>query len=160
MDLLRDSLNKVKLIQERLLIAQSRQNSYGDRKVRDLEFIVSERVLLKVLPMRFGKKGKLSPRHIGPFEIVEHISPFEIVEHIGEVAYELAFPPGLSEPDYEEEPIAILDRQMRKLRSKEIVSVKVQWRHHSVEEATRETELDMRMRYPQLFTDSALWTLP
>ena len=57
---------------------------------------------------------------------------------------------------YEEEPIAILDRQVRKLRSKEIASVKVQWKHRPVEEATWETESDMRSRYPQLFTDSGI----
>ncbi|XP_069149036.1 uncharacterized protein [Solanum lycopersicum] len=150
-DLLRESLDKVKLIQDRLLMAQSRQKSYADRKVRDLEFMVGERVLLKVSPMkgvmRFGKKGKLSPRYIGPFEIVERIS---------EVAYQLALPPGLSgihpvfhismlkkyhqggdhviqwdsvlldqNLTFEEESVIILDRQIRKLRSKEIASVKV-----------------------------------
>ena len=150
-DLLRESLDKVKLIQDRLIMAQSRQKSYADRKVRDLEFMVGERVLLKVSPMkgvmRFGKKGKLSPRYIGPFEVVESI---------GEVAYQLALPPGLSgvhpvfhmsmlkkyhqggdhviqwdsvlldqNLTFEEEPITILDRQIRKLRSKEIASVKV-----------------------------------
>ena len=60
-DLLRESLDKVKLIQDRLLMAQSRQKSYADRKVCDLEFMVGERVLLKVSPMkgviRFGNKG-------------------------------------------------------------------------------------------------------
>ena len=55
---------------------------------------------------------------------------------------------------YEEEPIAILDRQIRKLRTKELVSVKVQWKHRSVREATWETESDMRARYPQLFEAS------
>ena len=61
---------------------QSRQKSYVDRKVCDLEYMVGERVLLKVSPMkgvmRFGKKGKFIPRYIGIFEIVERI---------GEVAY-------------------------------------------------------------------------
>ena len=84
-------MEKVKLIQDRLLMDQSRQKSYADQKVRDLEFTVGERVLLNVSPMkgvmRFGKKGKLSPRYIGPFEIVERI---------GEVAYQLALPPSLS----------------------------------------------------------------
>ena len=150
-DLLRESLDKVKLIQDRLLMAQNRQKSYVDRNIRDLEFMVGERVLLKVSPMkgvmRFGKKGKLSPRYIGPFKIVERI---------GEVAYQLALPPGLSgvhpvfhismlkkyhqggdhviqwdsvlldqNLTFEEESITILDRQIRKLRSKEIASVKV-----------------------------------
>ncbi|XP_015075300.1 uncharacterized protein LOC107019268 [Solanum pennellii] len=125
-------------------MAQSRQKSYADRKVRDLEFMIGERVLLKVSPMkgvmRFGKKVKLSPRYI---------SPFEIVERIGEVAYQLALPPRLSgvHPNltFEEEPITILDRRIRKLRSKEIASVKVQWKHRPVEEATCETESDMRI---------------
>ena len=55
---------------------------------------------------------------------------------------------------YEEEPIAILDRQIRKLSTKELVSVKVQWKHQSVGEETCETQSDMRARYPQLFEAS------
>ncbi|XP_015054858.1 uncharacterized protein LOC107001245 [Solanum pennellii] len=126
--------------------------------------------------MRFGKKGKLSTRFIGPFEILSRV---------GEVAYKLALPPSLSAvhpvfhismlrnyipdeshvlsldsvelgPDliFEEEPIAILDRQIRKLRTKEIDSVKVQWMHRSVGEAAWEIESDTRARYPQLFETS------
>ena len=83
-DLLRESLHKVKSIQEKLLAAQSRQKEYADHKVRDLEFMEGEQVLLKVTPMkgviRFGKRGKLSPRYIGPFEVLKRV---------GEVAYEL-----------------------------------------------------------------------
>ena len=90
-DLLRESLDKVKSIQENLLAVKSRQKEYADRKVRDLEFMEGEQVFLKVSPMkgvmRFGKRGKLSPRYIGPFEVLKRI---------GEVAYELALPPGLS----------------------------------------------------------------
>ena len=61
---------------------------------------------------------------------------------------------------YEEEPIAILDRQIRKLRTKELVSVKVQWKHRSVREATWETESDMRAIYPQLFEASGTFFHP
>ena len=77
----------MKWIQENLLAAQSRQKEYADRKVRDLEFMEGEQVLLKVSPMkgvmRFGKRGKLSPRYIGPFEVLKRV---------GEVDYELALP--------------------------------------------------------------------
>ena len=141
----------MKCIQEKLLAAQSRQKEYADRKVRDMDFMEGEQVLLKVSPMkgvmRFGKRGKLSPRYIGQFEVLKRV---------GEVAYELDLPPGLSgvHPvfhvsmlkryhgdgnyiirwdsalldenfSYEEEPVAILDREVRKLRSREIASIKV-----------------------------------
>ena len=55
---------------------------------------------------------------------------------------------------YEEEPVAILNREARKLRSREIASIKVQWKNRPVEEATWEKEADMRERYPHLFKDS------
>ena len=55
---------------------------------------------------------------------------------------------------YEEEPVAILDREIRKLRSREIASIKVQWKNRPVEEATWEKEADMQERYPHLFTHS------
>ncbi|XP_070021859.1 uncharacterized protein [Nicotiana sylvestris] len=125
-------------MQDRLRTAKSRQKSYADRKVCEVAFMIRERVFLRVSPMkgvmRFGKKGKLSPRFIGPFEILDRV---------GKVAYRLAFPPSLSavnlvfhvsmlqkyhgdpshvlnfstiqldkELTYEKEPVAILDRQV------------------------------------------------
>ena len=73
-DLVNDATEKVKLIRERLTTAQSRQKSYADVRRKELEFDVGDYVFLKVSPMkgvmRFGKKGKLSPRFIGPYPIV------------------------------------------------------------------------------------------
>ncbi|XP_070017602.1 uncharacterized protein [Nicotiana sylvestris] len=80
-------MEKVKLIRDRLRIAQSRQKFYADVRQRDLEFDVEDWVFLKVSPMkgvmRFGKKGKLSPRYVGPCKIVRRI---------GRMAYELDLP--------------------------------------------------------------------
>ena len=76
-DLIRDSFEKVSLIQQRLLMAQSWQKSNADVPRRPLEFEVGDHVFLKVMPkrgvVRFGKSGKLSQRFIGPFEILETI---------------------------------------------------------------------------------------
>src|SRR5688572_11581716 len=89
--MLREDMENVRVIQSRLLTAQSRQKSYTDRRVRPLEFMGGDRVWLRVSPMkgvmRFRKKGKLSPRFTGPYEILERV---------GEVAYKLALPPSLS----------------------------------------------------------------
>ena len=79
------------LIRQRLLTAQSRQKSYADRRRRPLEFEVGDHVFFKVMPkrgvVRFGKRGKLSPRFIGPFEILERV---------GTAAYRLSLPPSMT----------------------------------------------------------------
>ena len=89
-DLIRDTSKKVSLIQQSLLTAQSRKKSYADVRRRPLEFKVRDHVFLKVMSkrgvVRFDKRGKLSPRFIGPFEILERI---------GSVAYRLALPPSM-----------------------------------------------------------------
>ncbi|GKD95276.1 putative reverse transcriptase domain-containing protein [Tanacetum coccineum] len=78
-------------VYRKLKEAQTRQKSYADRHRRALEFQLGEHVFLKVSPTRgvkhFGIKGKLSPRFIGPFEILDRV---------GEVSYRLALPPQLS----------------------------------------------------------------
>ena len=90
-ELIRVTSEKVDLIRKRLLTAQSRQKSYVDTRRRPLEFEVGDHVFLKVMPKRgvikFGKRGKLSPRYI---------RPFEVLERVGIVAYRLALPPSLS----------------------------------------------------------------
>ena len=134
-------------------------------------------VFLTVSPLRgvkrFGDKGKLSPRFIGPFEILDRI---------GAVAYRVAMPPSLSrvhnvfhismlqkyvsdpthvlsyegleldqDLSYEERPVQLLDRKDKVLRNKTIPLVKVLWRNSKSEEATWELEADMREKYPELF---------
>ena len=90
-DLVRDTSEKVSLIRQRLLTTQIRKKSYVDMRRRPLEFEVGDHVFLKVMPkrgvVRFGKRGKLSPRFIGPFEILERV---------GTVAYRLALTPSMS----------------------------------------------------------------
>nr|XP_009763445.1 PREDICTED: uncharacterized protein LOC104215356 [Nicotiana sylvestris] len=151
-------------------MAQSRQKSYANQKVRDFSFMVGEKVILKVSPikriMRFRKKGKLSLRLI---------CPCEVLRRVGELAYELAssqpigsssgFPrvyaPELDESlGCEEESIAIVDRKVRQLRSKSISAIKVQGRGQPVEEVTWESEEDRRSKYPRLFSTPAFLRAP
>ena len=92
LDLIRDTSKKVDLIQKHLLMPQSRKKSYAYRQRRPLEFEVGDHVFLKVMPkrgvVRFGKRGKLAPRYIGPFEILKRV---------GTVAYRSALPSSLSD---------------------------------------------------------------
>ena len=143
------------LIRQRLLTAQSRQKSYVDVRHRPLEFEVGDHVFLKVMPkrgvVRFGKRGKLSSRFIGPFEILERV---------GIVTYRLALPPSMSgvhevfhvsmlqryTPDpahivdwgeievdtdgtFEEGPVCIMDSRDQVLRHKTVRLVRVLWQH-------------------------------
>ncbi|XP_020082350.1 uncharacterized protein LOC109705944 [Ananas comosus] len=174
-DVLREAEEKVCLARQRLLTAQSRQRSYANKRRRDLEFVVGDRVFLKVSPRRgmkrFGARKK-SPRYIGPYEVLERI---------GAVAYRLALSPKLAdvhyvfhvsnlrkyiqdpehvlsyEPlelredlSYEEYPALIIAREVRKLRNREISYVKVRWTKHNDCEATWELEDAMKAKYPHL----------
>nr|CAD1827604.1 unnamed protein product [Ananas comosus var. bracteatus] len=178
-DVLQEAEGKVRLARQRLLTAQSRQKSYSDKRRRDLEFTVGDRVFLKVSPMRgvkqFGVRGKLSPRYIGPYEVLERICA---------VAYRLALPPKLAdvhnvfhisnlrkyihdpehallcEPpklqedmSYEEFPVSIIALEVRKLRNREISCVKVRWSNHDDREATWELKDVMKAHHPHLFEE-------
>ncbi|XP_042983264.1 uncharacterized protein LOC122312667, partial [Carya illinoinensis] len=156
------------------------EKSYADNRRRELEFEVENKVFLRIAPMkgvmRFEKKGKLSPRYIGPFEILDQV---------GQVAYRVALPPSLtgmhnvfhvsmlrkyiSDPthilDYEplqiqedltyaEEPICIIERKAHVLRTWTIPMVKVLWNNHTANEASWELEEEMRVKHPGLFGDS------
>ena len=164
-------------MKQRMKAAQDRYKSYAGQRRRPLEFEVGDRVFLRVSPVkgvhRFGVKGKLSPRYIGPYEIVERIGP---------VAYRLALPPSLSEvhnvfhisqlrkclsdpeavieaeqPEIRsdlttvEQPVEILDRAEKTLRNKVIPVVKVLWSGSAGQQTTWEIESSMKQKYPALF---------
>ncbi|GJX55160.1 putative reverse transcriptase domain-containing protein [Tanacetum coccineum] len=165
-------------IKERLKTARSSQKSYANKRHKPLEFKVGDRVLLKVSPwkgvVRFGKKGKLAPQYVGPFEIVECVGP---------VAYRLKLPQELSyihdtfhvsnlkkcfaEPDVQvpleeieidenlrfvKEPIEIMERDVKKLKRRRIPLVKVCWNSRQGAEYTWEHEDQFRKKYPHIFS--------
>nr|GEZ27196.1 putative nucleotidyltransferase, ribonuclease H [Tanacetum cinerariifolium] len=169
---------RVLVAKEKLKEARSRHKSYVDRHRRELPFNPRDRVFLKVSPCRgvshFGIKGKLSPRFIGPFEILDHV---------GEVRKLLALPPQLShvhnlfhvsllrgykyhpihvvsylldhirkDLSLVEEPEKILDRRERVMRNKTIPFVKILWKNHLEHEATWEIKESMRASYPSFFS--------
>ena len=86
-EIVQETTDRVIQIKERLKAARDRQKSYADNRRKPLEFQVGDRVLLKVSPwkgvVRFGKRGKLNPRYVGPFKIIRRIGP---------VAYQLQLP--------------------------------------------------------------------
>ncbi|XP_075492509.1 uncharacterized protein LOC142530563 [Primulina tabacum] len=114
-DIVQQTTDSVVKIRDRMKTLQSRQKSYADKRRRDLEFDIGDHDIVKIAPMkqvmRFGKKVKLSPRFIGPFEILEKV---------GALAYKII--PNLT---YEEKPTQILGRQGKRLRNKEIKMFKV-----------------------------------
>ncbi|WVZ50530.1 hypothetical protein U9M48_001774 [Paspalum notatum var. saurae] len=179
-DWVQRTTERVSEIQQHMLATQSRQKSYADIRRRDLEFQVGDHVLLKVSPtkgvVRFGTKGKLSPRYI---------SPFMIIARIGKLAYRLELPESmkgvhnyLRDPEhhitleprdpehhitlepvtieqdltFEARPLKILEESERVLRHRTLKYVKVLWTNQTKREATWELESQMRLKYPELFT--------
>ena len=148
--------------------------------LKDLEFEVEDQVFLKLSPwkgvVRFGKRGKLNPRNIGPFEIVERIGPVAyrldlpeefsrvhnvfrssmLRKYIQDPSHVLGTPEIELRNDlfYAEQPMQILGREEKELRNKTTSLVKVLWRNHLVEEAIWERSDQMRSQYTHLFHDT------
>nr|XP_033509027.1 uncharacterized protein LOC117273926 [Nicotiana tomentosiformis] len=146
-DSIHQATEKVKVIQERLRTAQSRQKTYSDIQRRDLEFEVDDWIFLRISPMNgvmhFGKKEFVHPlfhvsmlrKCIGdPYRVV-HIKDVQVTEDLS----------------YEKVSVAIFDRQVRKLITKDVASVKVLWRNKNTEEITWEEEKEMKSKYPYIF---------
>ncbi|GJR45408.1 putative reverse transcriptase domain-containing protein [Tanacetum coccineum] len=120
-EMIRETTEMIVQIKNRLLAARSRQKSYADVRRKPLEFEVGDKVMLKVSPwkgvVRFGKRGKLSPRYIGPFKILSRIDlviPFDEIR-IDEKLH------------FIEEPIEIVDKEEKQLKQSRIPIVKVRW---------------------------------
>ncbi|GJV75718.1 hypothetical protein Tco_1507302 [Tanacetum coccineum] len=178
-EIIHETTEKIFKIRDRMQAARDRQKNYADKRRRPLEFEVGDKVMLKVAPwkgvMRFGKRGKLNPRYIGPFQIIERIGP---------VAYRLELPQELSRVhnvfhvcnlkkclsddtlvipleeiqlddklNFVEEPVEIMDREVKQLKRSRIPIIKVRWNARRGPEYTWEREDQFREKYPHLFTN-------
>ena len=157
--------------------AQDRQRSYANTRRRPLEFDVGDHVFFKVSPLkrslRFGKKGKLTSKFIGPFEILQRVGPVTYrlallltLQEIHDVFHVSSLPRYIPDPShviqyerlqleknltYIEEPIKILGPMEQTLRNKTIPFVKVLWKNHKSADGTWEPKHIMQAKYPELF---------
>ncbi|GJW36377.1 putative reverse transcriptase domain-containing protein [Tanacetum coccineum] len=169
---------KIVQIKNLLLTTCSRQKSYADRIVKPLEFKVGDMVLLKVSPwkgdVRFGKHGKLSPRYIRPFKILARVGHVaytlelpEELKWIHSTFHVLNLKKCLAEGDIVvsideiqlddklhmiEEPVEVVDREVKQLKQSRIPIVKVRWNSQRGPEFTWEREDQIKKKYPHLFT--------
>ncbi|GJZ66658.1 putative reverse transcriptase domain-containing protein [Tanacetum coccineum] len=178
-EIVHETTEKIIQIKKRIQAARDRQKSYADRRRKPLEFQVGDKVMLKVSPwkgvIRFGKRGKLNPRYIGPFKVLAKV---------GTIAYRLELPDQLSrvhstfhvsnlkkcfsdEPlaipldeiqiddklNFIEEPVEIMDREVKRLKQSRIPIVKVRWNSKRGLEFTWEREDQMQKKYPHLFAN-------
>ncbi|GJT87772.1 putative reverse transcriptase domain-containing protein [Tanacetum coccineum] len=178
-ELVRETTKKIVQIKNRLLTARSRQKSYADVRRKPMEFSVRDMVMLNVSPwkgvIRFGKRGKLSPWYIGPFKIIERIGPvaykLELPKklhgihstfHVSNLKRCLADENLIIRLEeiqlddklhFIEEPVEIMDREVKQLKQSRIPIVKVRWNSRRGPEFTWEREDFFRSKYPHLFSD-------
>ncbi|GJS42612.1 putative reverse transcriptase domain-containing protein [Tanacetum coccineum] len=159
-ELIQETTKKIIQIKQRMQAARDRQKSYADLKHKPMEFQVGDKVMLKVSPwkgvVRFGKRGKLNPRYVGPFKVIERV---------GEVAYKLELPEELTVPldglhlddklYFVEEPVEIVGREVKRLKQSRIPLVKVRWNSKRGPEFTWEREDQFKKKYPHLFTKTS-----
>ncbi|GJW94987.1 hypothetical protein Tco_0174659 [Tanacetum coccineum] len=179
-EIVHETIEKTIQIKKRIQDACDRQKSYADRRRKPLEFQVGDKVMLKVSPwkgvIRFGKRGKLNPRYIGPFKVLAKV---------GTVAYRLELPDQLShvhsfsrfqskkclsdEPlaipldeiqiddklNFIEEPVEIMDQEVKRLKQSYIPIVKVRWNSRRGREFTWVREDQIKKKYPHLFANPA-----
>ncbi|GJZ83080.1 putative reverse transcriptase domain-containing protein [Tanacetum coccineum] len=180
-ELVQETTERIIQIKQRIQTARDRQKSYADLKRKPMEFQVGDKVMLKVSPwkgvVRFGKRGKLNPRYVGPFKVLKKV---------GAVAYKLELPQELSRVHntfhvsnlkkcysddplvvpleglqvddklhFVEEPVEIMDREVKQLRRSRVPIVKVRWNSRRGPEFTWEREDQFRKKYPHLFTKTA-----
>ncbi|GKA19833.1 putative reverse transcriptase domain-containing protein [Tanacetum coccineum] len=178
-EIIYETTKKIIQIRQRLQAARDRQRSYANIRRKPLEFQVRDRVMLKVSPqkgvIRFGKRGKLNPWYIGPFKILKRVGPvaytLELPEELSSVhstfhvsnlkkclsdeslvipMKELRLDDTLN---FVEEPVEIMDREVKQLRQSRIPIVKVRWNSKRGPEFTWEREDQIRAKYPHLFSN-------
>ncbi|GJW88951.1 putative reverse transcriptase domain-containing protein [Tanacetum coccineum] len=178
-ELVQETTEKISQIKDRLKATLDHQKSYADKRRKPLDFSVGDYVLLKVLPYKgmvyFGKKGKLAPRFVGPFEIVEKVGPVayrldlpEELNGVHDTFYVSNLKKFLADPtlqvpfdeirvdaklNFVEETVEILEREFKKLKRSRIAIVKVRWNLKRDHEFTWEREDQMKLKYPRLFSD-------
>ncbi|GKD57935.1 putative reverse transcriptase domain-containing protein [Tanacetum coccineum] len=180
-EIVQETTEKVIQIKQRMQAACDRQKSYADLKRKPMEFQVGDRVMLKVSPWKgivhFGKRGKLNLRYVGPFKVLEKVGSIayklEVPQKLSRVnntfhvsnlkkCYSdepLAVPlEGLHIDDklqFVEEPVEIMEREIKRLKRSYIPLVKVRWNSRRGPEFTWEREDQFRKKYPHLFTKTA-----
>ncbi|GKD99142.1 hypothetical protein Tco_1383039 [Tanacetum coccineum] len=178
-EIIHETTEKIVQIRQRLQAARDRQRSYANVRRKPLEFQVGDRVMLKVSPrkgvIRFGKRGKLNPLYIGPFKILKRVSPVAYkLELLGELSnvhttfYVSNLKKCLSDEslvipmkelrlddklNFVEEPVEIMDREVKQLKQSRIPIVKVRWNSKRGPEFTWEREDQIRAKYPHLFSN-------
>ncbi|GJR59259.1 putative reverse transcriptase domain-containing protein [Tanacetum coccineum] len=177
-ELVQETTEKIIQIKQRMQVARDRQKSYADLKRKPMDFQVGDKVMLKVSPwkgvIRFGKRGKLNPRYVGPFKVLEKVRSvaykLELPEELSRVhnmfhvsnlkkcyADELLVVPldGLHFDDklqFVEVLVKIMNREVKQLRQIRVLIFKVRWNSRRGPEFTWERKDQFRKKYLHLFT--------
>ncbi|GKE64673.1 putative reverse transcriptase domain-containing protein [Tanacetum coccineum] len=155
-EMIQETTEKIVLIKQRIRAAQDRQKSYADLKRRPMEFKVGDRVMLKVL----AKVGKVAYR----LELPQELSRVHHTFHVSNLKKCYADEPlvmpleGIHVDDklqFVEEPVEIMEREIKRLKRSRIPLVKVRWNSRRGPEFTWEREDSFKQKYPQLFTNRA-----